>query len=294
MVNKTRCRAATVRQRFALRSLTIAALLIGVAAAQPPSSREEKLPPPREEMTLPPPRSESSASHKELPPAPAVMPPLQAAPTAPIPHAEPVLLRAGDKVTLRISQMLPADHFSPGERLLNSRPPLQPGDRFLAEVIEPLPPHPVLVGGMVTAITKPGWFGRPGYLTFRMAQLVQAVESPSGPVPWQLDLADRRLASRMRRTLITTLLGLEGIGEGASLGSQFVPGNMAFIGGGMGIGLLVGLGYASFQRGSEANLEPGDTFQIVVGTTHYRPVSREWQTILYPAADANRGRGKKK
>jgi hypothetical protein len=64
---------------------------------------------------------------------------------------------------------------------------------------------------------------------------------------------------------------------------------MAFIGGGLGIGALVGLGYASFQRGVEAALEPGDTFQITVGTTQYRPVSREWQTILYPAADAGGG-----
>jgi len=263
----------------------MAVLLIGVAAAQPPSSREEMLPPPRPEASIPP---------QKLPQAPSVLPPLQAAPTAPVPHVEPVLLRGGDRVTLRISQVLPADHLSPGERLLNSRPPLQPGDRFLAEVIEPLPPYPVLVGGMVTTITKPGWFGRPGYLTFQMTQLVQTVEGQSGLVPWQLDLADRRLASRMRRALITTLLGMEGIGEGASVGSQFIPGNMAFIGGGMGIGLLVGLGYASFQRGSEANLEPGDTFQIVVGSTRYRPVSREGQTLLYPAADANRGRGKKK
>ena len=33
-------------------------------------------------------------------------------------------------------------------------------------------------------------------------------------------------------------------------------------------------------------LAPGDTFEIRVGTTQYRPVSREWQTILYPAGDA--------
>jgi hypothetical protein len=69
---------------------------------------------------------------------------------------------------------------------------------------------------------------------------------------------------------------------------------MSFIGGGMGIGALVGMGYATFQRGLEANLESGDTFEIVVGTTDYRPVSREWQTILYPAADTSGGKVKKK
>jgi hypothetical protein len=69
---------------------------------------------------------------------------------------------------------------------------------------------------------------------------------------------------------------------------------MAFIGGAMGIGAIVGMGYASFQRGTEANLEPGDTFEIVVGTADYRPVSREWQTILYPAANPSGGKVKKK
>lgn len=258
-----------------------------------PPTMFESVPPPTEEG-LPPPRRGNSPSQEELPPAPTVEPPLDAKPTAPVPKDEPVLLGAGQKITLRVCRMLPKDELSPGERLLNSRPPLQQGDRFLAEVIAPLPPHPVLVGGTVTKITKPGWFGRPGHLTFQMAQLVRTVHGPSGPVSWQLDLADQRFSSRMRRACLTTLLGLEGAVEGASVGAQFVPGNMGFIGGGLGIGLLVGLGYASFQRGSEANLEPGDTFQIVVGTTHYRPVPREWETMLYPAADANRGRGKKK
>jgi hypothetical protein len=280
-------RAAAIWERFRFQVPALVVLVLGSAtvAAQPPLGGEERLPPPRKTPLPEPPK---------LPPAPGVLPPLQAAPTGPIPNAAPAVLQPGDRVTLRICQMLPADHFSPGERLLNSRAPLQPGDRFLAEVIAPLPPYPVLVGGMVTKITKPGWFGRPGYLAFQMTQLIQAAEGQSGPVPWQLNLADQRLASRMRRALLAALLGVEGIGEGASVGAQFVPGNMAFIGGGMGIGLLVGLGYSSFQRGSEANLEPGDTFQIVVGTTHYRPVSREWQTILYPAEDANRGREKKK
>jgi hypothetical protein len=254
------------------------------AAQQPPSTEE----------VLPPPRAESPVQSGNLPPTPAVAPPLSAAPTAPVPHGAPVLLHTGDTVTLRVRQVLPADHVSPGERLLNGRPALQPGDRFLAEVIAPPPPYPVLVGGTLTKIARPGWFGRPGYVSLQMTQLVQTNDGQSGLVPWQLDLDDRRFAARMRRALLGALFGAEGIGEGASVGAQFFPGNMGFIGGGMGIGLLVGLGYASFQRGTEANLEPGDIFEVVVGSTHYRPVPRDCQTILYPAPDANRGREKKK
>jgi hypothetical protein len=192
-------------------------------------------------------------------------------------------------VTLRISQVLPKDGLTSGERLLNSRPAIQPGDCFLAEVVGPRQPYPVLVGGTVASITPPGRYGRPGHVSIRMTQLVQAAEGGAGVIPWRMDLADRRFTTKMRRVLLTTLLGLEGAGTGASIGAQFSGGNMAFIGGGMGIGALVGLGYASFQRGVEAVLEPGDTFQITVGTTQYRPVSREWQTILYPAADAGGG-----
>lgn len=282
-----------INKRFL--SLTISALLFcaTTATAQPPQrSSEELLPPPREELPLP--RKSMSMEQPELPPGPTVLPPLQAAPTAPVPNAKPVLLRAGDKVTLRVCQMLPAGHFTPAERLLNSKPPIQVGDHFLAEVIDPLPPHPVLVGGVITKITKPGWFGHPGYLTFRLMQLVENVQCPSGGVvPWQLDLADRRITSKMRHALLTFLLTVDGVAEGASIGSQFSSGNMAFIGGGMGIGLLAGLGYAAFQRGHNANMEPGDTFKIEVGTAYYRPVSKEWETKLYPAKDAERGRGKR-
>ncbi len=42
-------------------------------------------------------------------------------------HADAVL-RQGEAITLRIRQVLPADGLSPGERLLNSRQPIQPGD----------------------------------------------------------------------------------------------------------------------------------------------------------------------
>lgn len=254
-----------------------------------PSGRPDELQtipePPLSPPMLPPKEGEETRPRtRELPPKPAVLPPLTAMSTEPISRAAPFVLRSGLTVTLRICQVLPTDGFSAGERLLNGRPAIQPGDGFLAEIIHPCPPHPILVGGTVTKITNPGRFGKAGYVSLQMTQLVQTVDGQSGWIPWRMDLADRRFATRMRRILLTTLLGLEGAGTGASVGAQFSGGNMAFIGGGMGIGALVGLGYASFQRGTEANLEPGDTFEIVVGSTHYRPVSREWQTILYPAA----------
>lgn len=244
-------------------------------------------------LPLPAPEEGLSGKPGELPPKPAVMPPLNAAPTGPVPHAPPLVLKAGLHVTLRVSQVIPADGFSPGERLLNSRQPIQAGDCFLAEIIDPCPLYPILVGGTVTKITDPGHFGKPGYVSLQMTQLVQAAEGRGGVIPWRMDMADRRFATRMRRVLLSTLLGLEGAGTGASIGAQFSGGNMAYIGGGMGIGAIVGLGYASFQRGTEANLEPGDTFEIVVGTTEYRPVSREWQTILYPAGPTIGGKAKK-
>lgn len=244
-------------------------------------------------LPIPLPGEEVPTEPAALPPGPEIAPPLTAASTAPIPPVPPITLRTGLRVTLRISRLLPVDGLSPGERLLNSRPALQAGDCFLAEIVNPCPPYPILVGGTVTRITPPGHFGRPGYVSLQMRQVVQTVEGQPGWLPWQMDTADRRFTTRMRRVFLTTLLGLEGAGTGASIGAQFSTGNMAFIGGGMGIGAIVGLAYASFQRGTEAYLEPGDTFEIVVGTTEYRPVSREWQTILYPAAEPSRRKPKK-
>jgi len=244
-------------------------------------------------LPLPRPDDDEASGPQDLPPRPRTAPELSAARTGPVPKAEPVLLKSGMHVTLRICQLLPTDGLSSGERLLNGRPSIQRGDCFLAEVIEPESPYPVLVGGTVKEIVGPGRFGRPGHVGLQMTQLVQGSEHEAGMAPWRMETADRRFATRMRRALLTTLLGLEGAGTGASVGAQFSGGNMAFIGGGMGIGALVGFGYASFQRGTEPNLEPGDTFQIVVGTTEYRPVSREWRTILYPAADPGYDKAKR-
>lgn len=256
----------------------------------PPPLLEGELP-----LPLPPlAGGESPIRSEELTPPPEVAGPLDAGSTSPQPDVSPVILKSGMTVTLRICQVLPADGLTASERLLNSRPEIQTGDRFLADVIDPRPPTPALVGGVVTSITPPGRFGRPGYVGLQMTQLVQTNEGKTAWVPWRMDTADRRFATRMRRVLLSTLLGLEGAGTGASIGAQFFGGNMAFIGGGMGIGALVGMGYATFRRGVEANLEAGDSFEVVVGTTDFRPVSREWQTILFPAADTSGGKVKKK
>ena len=58
--------------------------------------------------------------------------------------------------------------------------------------------------------------------------------------------------------------------------------------GGAGIGLILGVGYATFRRGVDARLEPGDTFEVVVGTTLYRPVPRTVLTKVFPAADPSK------
>jgi hypothetical protein len=231
-----------------------------------------------------------------LPPSPSVAPPLPASPNVPAPPPVEAVLRPGEAMTLRIRQVLPHDGLSPGERLLNSRNPILPGDRFLAEVVQPPCHPPVLVGGTVTKVVRPGWFGRPGYVTLQLSQIVETVDGQSQLLPWQLDLADRSTTTQMRRALITALFGLEGAILGASIAVQN-PNNPAVgaaVAGGAGGGLLLGLGYASFQRGLEASLEPGDTFRIVVGTMSYQPIPRDLQTILYPAADPSKRKGKGK
>jgi hypothetical protein len=197
------------------------------------------------------------------------------------------VLRPGEAVTLRIRQVLPADGLSPGERLLNSRAAVRAGDHFLAEIIKPACAPPALIGGSVAKEVRPGWFGRPGYVTLELSQIVETVDGQARFVPWQVDLADRGATSRTRRALTTALLGLEGAIVGASIGAQNPnsPSSGAAVAGGAGVGLLLGVGYASFQRGREASLEPGDTFDIVVGAMSYRPLPQDLQTILYPAGD---------
>src|SRR5579883_136920 len=159
----------------------------------------------------------------ELPPPPRVAPPLSAESATPAPPPQMALLRPGQALTLRVLQVIPAEGLSPGERLLNSRNPILPGDRFLAEVMDPPCSVTTLVGGSVVKVVRPGWFGRPGYVTLQLAQLVQRVDGGKQEIPWQVNTEDRQLASRMRRVLLSALLGVDGAGIGASLGAQFAP-----------------------------------------------------------------------
>jgi hypothetical protein len=288
------------RQLWLLACVAVVALGL-VPILTPLSSAGEPAPPPRGEELPPPkelslPREEGPLSSGDLPAAPFVAPPLPAVPPVPAPPPVEAVLRPGQAMTLRIRQVLPADGLSPGERLLNSRHPILPGDHFLAEVVAPPCTPAALVGGTVTQVVAPGCFGRPGYVTLQLSQILQTVDGRVRLVPWQLDLADRRGATQVRRALLTVLFGLEGALIGASIGEQNPNLSAApvAVAGAAGGGLLLGLGYASLQRGLEARLEPGDTFRIVVGTMRYQPVPRDLQTILYPAADPSKPKGKAK
>jgi hypothetical protein len=197
----------------------------------------------------------------------------------------PALLRPGETVTLRVRQVLPCDGLSAGERLLNGRPPIVPGDRVLAEVVQPGVRPPALIGGRIVHIAPPQRFARPGRVTLELGQFVQVAPGRSELVPWIFDLEDRRFNVQMRRRLLLALFAAEGGGIGASLGAQAGPGNPAYIGLGAGIGLLTGIGYASLMHGRQASLEPGDTFKITVGTLSYRPLAPSPPLELHPAPD---------
>lgn len=230
----------------------------------------------------------------DSPPLPTLAPPSTAVSSVPVARAAMAVLRPGEPVTLRIRQVMPADGLSPGERLLNGRPPIRPGDRFLAEIIDPPCNPPALVGGTVANVEPPRRCRRQGRLTLQMTQLVETIDGGSQIIPWNVDTVDRRFSTWVRRAMLTTLFGLEGADIGASFGAQMAQGNPIWIGGGAGAGLLLGLGYAWLQRGSEASLEPGDTFRVVVGTMSYQPVPGATQTILYPAPDPLRRKGEGK
>jgi hypothetical protein len=211
-----------------------------------------------------------------------------AASSGSVAHPTWATLQPGMKAKVRVRQVFPCDGLSPAERLLRSSQPIQPGDRFLAEVICPTTTPLPLVVGTIVMVTPPGKFGRPGRLTLRMTQLVESSDGTSQPVPWLLETEDRRISTRAQRRLLTSLMALEGVSFGASLGSQLTglsPANPVLVTGGAGIGLILGVAYASFRRGVDAKLEQGDTFEIVVGTTLYRPVPRTLLTTLFPAVD---------
>jgi hypothetical protein len=242
------------------------------------------------------PSVELRAQEQALPRPVQAQPPIAA---SSVPAERPPLatLRPGTSVKVRIRQVFPCDGLSPGERLLSGRQPIQPGDRFLAEVINPASTPFPLVGGTIVKVTPPGKFGRPGRLTLQMTEVVENSDGTSRTIPWLFDTDDPRFSTRAQRKLLTSLMGLGGASVGASLGAQLLgpaSANPVMVTGGAGIGLILGLGYASFRRGVEANLEQGDTFEVVVGTTSYRPVPRTVLTTLFPAPDPSKGKGEGK
>jgi hypothetical protein len=160
-----------------------------------------------------------------------------------------------------------------------------PGDRVIAEDVRPGVHPPAIIGGTIVHIAPPKRFAKPGRVTLELGQFVQAVPGRPELVPWVFDLEDRRFNVQMRRRLMLALFAAEGAGIGMSLGAQAGPSNPAYLGLGAGVGLLTGIGYASLMPGREASLEPGDTFQITVGTLSYRPLSPSPPLSLYPAPD---------
>jgi hypothetical protein len=155
----------------------------------------------------------------------------------------------------------------------------------VAEVVQPNMHLPALIGGTIVHIEPPRRFAKPGRVTLKLAQLVQAAPDRAELVPWVFDLEDRRFNAQMRRLLTLALFAAEGAGIGASLGAQAGPSNPGYLGLGAGVGLLTGIGYASLMPGRQANLEPGDTFKIVVGTLSYQPLSPSPPLSLHPAPD---------
>jgi hypothetical protein len=243
-----------VRKPLRPGSTLIALMLLGVAWARPASAQSE---------------APIAPSAPEPPPA----------------ASETARLRPGETVTLRVRQVIPCDGLTPGERLLNGRPAIMPGDRVIAEDVRPGVHPPALIGGTIVHIAPPRRFAKPGRVTLQLGQLVQAAPGRPELVPWVFDLEDRRFNVQMRRRLMLALFVAEGAGIGASLGAQAGPSSPAYLGLGAGVGLLTGIGYASLMPGREASLEPGDTFQITVGTLSYRPLSSSSPLSLHPAPD---------
>jgi hypothetical protein len=207
------------------------------------------------------------------------------------PPDDAALLRAGGEVTLRVRQVIPHDGLSRGERLLNGRPPLQPGDRVLAEVVEPPGRPPVLVGGVVAGVTPPGRFGRPGRVTLELAQFAAVADDAVSAAPWRFDIEDARFSPARRRRLLTTLFMLEGLGAGAAVGAQFDRGRVGAVAGGAGVGLILGTAYAACQPGRVASLEPGDTLCVTVGGVCARVLPPETRLAIFPAADPTPKKG---
>jgi hypothetical protein len=106
-------------------------------------------------------------------------------------------------------------------------------------------------------------------------------------------MEDNRFTTKMRRNLLNSLFIIEGATIGASVGAQYTQGGIGVIGIGTGAGLLLGLAYAGIQKGSVANLEPGDIFEVKVGTLQYRPVTLASETRVFPATTPYSSKKKK-
>ncbi len=273
-------------------------LPVWVAMVAPPAGGVRAQEPPRPPSPRPQPAMAASSGRESPdgagPDASRPQVPM-AASSVPAAHPAWATLQPGAAVTVRIRQVFPCDGLSPGERVLNGRPEIQPGDRFLAEVISLPANPPPLVGGTVVKVEPPGRYGRAGRLTLEMTQLVEGQDGTWRPIPWEFDTEDRRSRTLKRRLGITALFALEGAMIGGSIAGEVAPKRSpVFITGGVAVGVIAGLGYAAFQRGVEANLEQGDTFEIVVGTTRYRPIPRTALTTVYPAPNPPRREVKEK
>ncbi|MCZ2341077.1 MAG: hypothetical protein LC104_04680 [Bacteroidales bacterium] len=223
--------------------------------------------------------------------------PAQAAPqieSPPVALSAPVAatLTTGTKALLRIRQVIPADGLSRAERVLNGLPPLQKGDVFTAEVMEPACHPPLIIAGCVESVTPPRRFARPGNVSVKFAWPLDSTGEHPGQ--WQFNVEDQRFSSAQRRRAITTLLVLEGIILGASVGTTLDRGKSAVTLGGVGVGLLIGVAYASLQPGQAASLEPGDTLSVIVGTTAAKKLPPEAPLHLFPAQEPEKNKHRRK
>jgi hypothetical protein len=184
----------------------------------------------------------------------------------------------GTKVNLHVRQVIPGDGLSRGERMLNGDHPVKPGDVFTAEW--PVAPgeSPIILAGCVNEVVPPRRFGRPGSISVQIAWPFDASGNQ-----WSFDIEDQRFTSAQKRRAITALFLAEGFALGASVGSNIDQGKSGATLGGGGVGMVLGLAYASLQPGQAASLEPGDTLEVVVGSSEVRKLPPEVPLKVYPA-----------
>ncbi|MCE9561670.1 MAG: hypothetical protein K8U57_06405 [Planctomycetes bacterium] len=119
---------------------------------------------------------------------------------------------------------------------------------------------------------------------------------PDGAKPgqWGFDIEDQRFTSAQRRRAITSLFLFEGAVFGAAAATTLIHPKTPAVLGGAGVGLLLGVAYASFQPGQAASLEPGDTLAVALGTTCAKKLPPESPLMVYPAHEPEeKHKGKK-